>query len=137
MHLPSFSCEHCDESFREQNALELHLREGCRIQQHVDTPLDLFFRSFPEFDYDASLPPATSFANLRRQEQRRHGSSASDDAWARYQDALQGELHMWYGAEDDLAAWHALCRAVGIKPVPTSTHCERVCNNLKKKIEKL
>ena len=37
------------------------------------------------------------------------------------------ELHMWYGAEDDLTAWHALCRAIGINPVPESCkQCEVV-----------
>ena len=29
---------------------------------------------------------------------------------------------LWFGSEDDLEAWHALCCAVGISPLPTS--CE-------------
>ena len=35
----------------------------------------------------------------------------------RYQDALEGELRMLYGAEDGLTAWHALCHAIGIEPL--------------------
>ena len=49
--------------------------------------------------------------------------TASQDTWNRYQDALESEMHIWYGAEGDLAAWHALCRAVGVKPLPQT--CEQ------------
>jgi hypothetical protein len=55
------------------------------------------------------------------------GDVALKDAWGRYQDALESELRMWYGAEDDLAAWHALCRAIGIDPLPrTCKQCQEV-----------
>jgi hypothetical protein len=102
-------------------------RHSQRTQQDTETPLDVFFRSFPMFEYDPSLPPATSYANLRRHKGWRRGSAASDDAWNKYQDALQSELHMWYGAEDDLTACHALCRAIGVKPLPkTCEQCEEV-----------
>ena len=124
-HAPSFDCETCDRSFGNEEALEQHLRDSRIHQQDTETPLDVFFRSFPTFDYDPSLPPATSYANLRRHEGWRRGSAASDDAWNRYQDALQSELHMWYGAENDLTAWHALCRAIGVEPLPkTCEQCE-------------
>jgi hypothetical protein len=34
---------------------------------------------------------------------------------------------MWYGAENDLTAWHALCRAIGIELLPlTYEQCEEV-----------
>lgn len=36
-------------------------------------PLDAFYRSFPTFQYDPSLPPATSYASLRR-----HGRSCME-----------------------------------------------------------
>jgi hypothetical protein len=89
--------------------------------------LDTFFGSFQSFDYDPSLPPATSYALLRRHEGWRPNDAASRDAWDRYQEALEGELRMWYGAEDDLTAWHALCRAIGIDPLPrTCEQCEEV-----------
>jgi hypothetical protein len=126
-HAPSFDCETCDRSFGSEEALQQHLRDSRIHQQDTETPLDIFFRSFPTFDYDPSLPPATSYANLRRHEGWRRGSAASDDAWNRYQDALQSELHMWYGAENDLTAWHALCRAIGVEPLPkTCEQCEEV-----------
>ncbi|KAH8758844.1 hypothetical protein BGZ57DRAFT_944370 [Hyaloscypha finlandica] len=124
-HTRSFDCDDCDRAFDSEEALQQHLRNPRIHQQDTETPLDVFFRSFPTFDYDPSLPPATSYANLREHEGWRRSSAASSDAWNRYQDAPQSELHMWYGAENDLTAWHALCRAVGIEPLPkTCEQCE-------------
>jgi hypothetical protein len=77
--------------------------------------------------YDPSQPPATSYARLRAHEGWQRGEAASNHAWGRYQDALEGELRLWYGEEDDLAAWHALCRAIGVEPPPqTCDQCEQV-----------
>jgi hypothetical protein len=45
----------------------------------------------------------------------------SDDAWDDYQSALKEELTLWFGAEDDIVAWHALCRAIRIKPLPITS----------------
>ena len=78
--------------------MQQHLRDS-HYQQDTETHLGVFFRSFPTFDYDPSLPPATSYANLRGHEGWRRGSIASDDTWNSYQDTLQSEMHMWYGAE--------------------------------------
>lgn len=126
-HAPSFNCEDCDRSFSSQEALEQHLQDSPIHKQEPETPLDVFFRSFPTFDYDRSLPPATSYANLRGHEGWRLGDAASDDAWNRYQDALESELRKWYGAENDMTAWHALCRAIGVEPLPqTCEQCEEV-----------
>jgi uncharacterized protein YlaI len=133
----SFDCKTCDRSFSNKEALEQHLRAS-RIHQQdtespTETPLDVFFRSFPTFNYDPSLSPATSYGNLQRQEGWRRNRAASDDAWNRYQDALQRELHLWYGAENDLTAWHALCRAIGIDPLPkTCEQCEEVGDRVTK-----
>jgi uncharacterized protein YlaI len=126
-HALSFECETCDRSFGSEEALKQHYRDSRIHQQDTETPLDAFFRSFPTFDYDPSLPPAVSYANLRKQEGWRRGHTVSIDAWNRYQDALESELNMWYGAEDSLTAWHALCRAIGIEPLPkTCEECEEV-----------
>ncbi|TAQ88222.1 hypothetical protein B7494_g3444 [Chlorociboria aeruginascens] len=126
-HAPSFDCKTCDRSFGNDKALKQHLRDSPIHQQDTETPLDVFFHSFPTFDYDPFLPPATSYANLRKHEKWRRGDAESDDAWNRYQDALQSELQMWYGAENDLIAWHALCRAIGIKPLPkTCEQCKEI-----------
>ncbi|CZT11984.1 uncharacterized protein RAG0_15983 [Rhynchosporium agropyri] len=127
VHAPSFNCETCDRSFSNEEALHQHLRDSRIHQMDTESPLDVFFRSFPAFDYDPSLPPATSYANLQRQEGWGRGSAASNEAWNGYQDSLQGELHLWYGAENDLTAWHALCRPIGIEPLPkTCEQCEEV-----------
>ena len=124
---PTFECESCDRSFVNGKALEQHLRDSPVHQQDLETPLDIFFHSFPTFEYDPSLPPATSYAALRAHEGWRRGDLASKDAWNRYQDALASELRKWYGAENDIAAWHALCRAIGVKPLPrTCVQCEEV-----------
>jgi uncharacterized protein YlaI len=68
-HALSFDCETCDRSFSNEEALEQHLRDSCIHQQDtespIETPLNVFFRSFLAFDYNPSLPPATSYANLR------------------------------------------------------------------------
>ena len=61
----------------------------------IQKPLwDVFSRSFPTSDYDPSLLPATSYANLREHDGWRRGFAESDDAWNRYQDALESELRM-------------------------------------------
>lgn len=91
------------------------------------TPLDRFFLSYPSFIYDRSLPPAESFHRLRNHQRWRRGSLESDEGWDKYQKALNEEFRLWYGAENDLDAWHALCRAIGITPLPpTCKGCEKV-----------
>jgi hypothetical protein len=92
-----------------------------------ETPLDRFFLSYPSFEYDRSLSPAESFARLQRHQRWRRGSSEGKTAWGEYQRALKEEFQLWYGAENDLGAWHALCRAIGINPLPaTCEGCEKV-----------
>lgn len=39
-------------------------------------------------------------------------------AKSKYRSALRDELEIWFSSEDDLGSWHALCRAVGIVPLP-------------------
>lgn len=85
--------------------------------------MDIFFRSFLAFDYNLSLLLATLYVNLRGHERWRRGYAESDNAWNRYQDALESELHMWYSVENDLATWYTLCRTFGVKPL--SKTCKR------------
>jgi hypothetical protein len=80
-HTPSFGCDDCDRSFDSEQALQQHMRVSPIHQQDTETPLDIFFHAFPTFDYDPSLPPATSYAYLRRHEGWQRGSAGSDDAW--------------------------------------------------------
>ncbi|KZL79584.1 double-stranded rna-binding type zinc finger domain protein [Colletotrichum incanum] len=126
VHAPSFDCETCNRPFGSEEALQQHLRDSPAHQQNTRTPLDAFFRSYLTFDYDPSLAPTDSYANLQKHKGWHRDQTESTDAWNRYQNALEKEFKMWYGAEDDLAAWHALCRAIGIKPLPeTCEQCEK------------
>jgi hypothetical protein len=97
---PSFDCETTDGSFSNE-ALGKHLHDSRIHQQDTETPLDVLFCSFLMLGYDTSLPPATSYANLREHEGWRRDDVASDDAWNRYQDVLENELHIWYGGENN------------------------------------
>ncbi|EFQ36158.1 hypothetical protein CGRA01v4_03988 [Colletotrichum graminicola] len=126
VHAPSFECETCNRSFGSEEALQQHLRDSPVHRQNIETPLDAFFRSYPTFDYDPTLPPNESYANLKRHMGWRDDRTKSINGWNKYQEALEMEMEMWYGAEDDLTAWHVLCRAINIKPLPnTCEECEQ------------
>ncbi|KAM3450336.1 hypothetical protein MY3296_006224 [Beauveria thailandica] len=87
-HAPVFNCDACDRSFNSQEALDQHTRNSQLHQQRIETPLDTFFRSYLNFDYDSSLPPATSYDKLQEHMGWRQGQAESDKAWADYQNAL-------------------------------------------------
>ncbi|KAB2576714.1 Zinc finger protein [Lasiodiplodia theobromae] len=130
-------CPSCPgRSFGSASALAQHVRDAPShhhaangaspppLQRRRDTPLDLFFRSYPSFRYDPAQSPSASFADLRahmgwHRRRRRNGQGyeeedpAADEARERYVTALRRELEVWFGGEDDLANWQALCRAVG------------------------
>ncbi|KAK1456479.1 hypothetical protein CMEL01_16383 [Colletotrichum melonis] len=126
-HRPFYDCDTCNRSFSTEEALQQHLRDSSIHQQSTETPLDVFFRSYAALDYDRSLPPHISYANLQRHMGWYHRDQpASKEAWDKYQKALEKEFQMWFGEEDDLAAWHALCRAIGINPLPvTNEQCKK------------
>lgn len=90
-----------------------------------DGPLDKFFHIYHSFRYNASIPPAMSFESLQTHLQKRHKwsreSPESKELWHHYQAALTQEFNLWFGVEDDLDAWHSLCRAVRITPLPTTS----------------
>ncbi|KAF4631765.1 hypothetical protein G7Y89_g6362 [Cudoniella acicularis] len=94
-------------------------------------PLDSFFLSFSGYQYDPSIPPAESFRSFRRGLRRwSDWDGYSPDTWkeyeediyTRYQAALTQEFNLWFGTEDDIRAWHSLCRAIAIQPLPAT--CE-------------
>ncbi|CAG8983212.1 hypothetical protein HYALB_00004040 [Hymenoscyphus albidus] len=104
-----------------------------KIIQTVPTPhsgpLDSFFGTFIGFLYDVSLPPSDSFRLLRYRGGSWHHwnpntyetrNEYENELWERYQAALTSEFNMWFGIEDDIKAWHSLCRAVNIQPLPTT-----------------
>lgn len=112
-HAPSFACQACHQSFGGQDALQQHMDD-----QHPATPLDDFFRSFPTFAYNSTLLPNKSFKNLKSHMRWHRDDAAEKEAWRRYQSALTAEVDLLFGAQDNLTAWHALCRAIGIQPLP-------------------
>ncbi|CAG8949873.1 hypothetical protein HYFRA_00004201 [Hymenoscyphus fraxineus] len=98
-------------------------------------PLDSFFGSFIGFLYDVSLPPSDSFRLLRYRGGSWHHWNPNtyetrkeyeNELWERYQAALTSEFNMWFGTEDDINAWHSLCRAVSIHPLPTTCNMCRI-----------
>ena len=117
-------CELCERDFKSMQALQQHLRDSPR---HNQTPLDIFFNSFGTFLHNQSLPPSEAFLSLRRHMGWRRGEENCEEAWNRYQEAMRQELELWFGAEDDLVAWHTLCRAINIREPPlTCEDCMRV-----------
>ncbi|CAK7244402.1 MAG: hypothetical protein STHCBS139747_005940 [Sporothrix thermara] len=95
--------------------------------QRIATPLDMFFALYPEFPYDFSLQPATSFRKLRHFYGWRKRSDEDVEAWEDYQHALMDEVRLWFGTTENLSSWHQLCRAVGIQDPPeTKTQCKKV-----------
>ena len=84
VHALLFDCDDCDRSFGTEEALQQHLRDSPNHQQDTETPLDVFSRSFPAFDYEPSLLPATSDANLQKHEGWPQGSKSLDTAWNRF-----------------------------------------------------
>ncbi|KAL0258997.1 hypothetical protein SLS55_006502 [Diplodia seriata] len=98
------------------------------------TPLDAFFLSYgPSFRYDRTLPASDSWRDLcthkgwrRNKYTGEYADPDAQDARELYVLALRLELELWFGGEDDLKNWQALCRAVGVVPPPESEkECER------------
>lgn len=113
-------CGLCDCSFGSQEALSQHLRDSPTHPQLPKTPLNRFFQSFDGFIFDPNIPSNESYSSFQRFYSWRKGDKDSAQAWDQYQEALTQEFKLWFGAEDNIAAWHSLCRAVRIKPLPRS-----------------
>lgn len=128
-HAPSYDCEPCNRSFGSQDALDRHLNDSPAHFKLSRTPLNIFFQSFNGFVYDPTLPPSESYSSLQMFYGWHRGEDESDRAWQDFQEALQQEFKLWFGSEDDLAAWQSLCRAVRIEPIPRNClDCEKVMN---------
>lgn len=126
-HKDSQYCQVCNRRFNLVESLQQHLRESkahnntaavATESTITNTPLDEFFLSFPSLEYDPSLPPAKSYSLLRRHMAWPRNSNEGDIAWKSYRVALVDEVRIWFGSETDLAAWHTLCRAIGIQRPP-------------------
>lgn len=132
-HSRTHTCPHCPRSFRSASALAQHIRDAPSTGHrpplvHTDTSLDAFFLAYSAlsaFPYDRTASPATSFRALRAHMRWRRDDADERAAWQDYLAALRRELGVWFGGEDDLGNWQALCRAVEITPTPeTEKACE-------------
>jgi hypothetical protein len=122
-----------------QKAAHKCVRPGSSIKAPKVGPLDRFFRSFPSFPYDAQKSPDASFGKLLSGLGTWHTWDGENPiTWELYrkevkegyQMALTHEFNLWFGTEDDIESWHALCRAVRIRPLPlTCEDCRSVSNS--------
>ncbi|EKV19310.1 hypothetical protein PDIG_03400 [Penicillium digitatum PHI26] len=119
-HAVSFHCDLCNRTFGSRNALDQHIQYSKAHFTPPSTPLDQFFRSFVGFGYNPKLPPSESYAQLKNFCGWERGDAEDRTAWEEYQSALEAEVKTWFGVEDDLTAWHSLCRAIGIDPLPAT-----------------
>ena len=119
-HAASFHCDLCNRTFGSKEALDQHIQYSKAHITPPSTPLDEFFQSFAGFSYNPKLPPSESYAQLKRFCGWAQYDPEDKEAWEQYQSALEAEVKMWFGAEDDLGAWHSLCRAIGIEPLPAT-----------------
>jgi len=96
----------------------------------TSAPLETFFAGFAAVGF--SYRPATSaqknFARLCKVSGWVGNSPARESARDGFKDALVQQFNFLYGVDsNDLAAWHNLCKAVGIEPPPDSIdECRKV-----------
>lgn len=138
-HTQIFKCNPCNRSFIDRAALKSHKQNSKAhagephnarplIHRSRSTPIDKFFAQYPSFRYDPNLSPSVSYAKLVSFYYWDRKDPEARAARRKYQDALEDEVRLWFGSKSDLASWHALCRAVGIEPLPQSRHAAReVC----------
>ncbi|KAJ5898106.1 transcriptional regulator family: C2H2 zinc finger [Penicillium tannophilum] len=135
-HTDPFRCNPCSRPFKSQAALDSHLQNSkahtgepgnARTQEHRSkpTPIDKFFAKYPLFKYDHNLSPSVSYAKFVKFYGWDKNGPKARKARREYQDALEDEVRLWFGSTSDLASWHALCRAVGIEPLPESCKAGR------------
>jgi hypothetical protein len=81
-----FECDDCDRSFRSERALQQHLADS---PVHISgTPIDRFFLSYSNFDYNRYASPLNELRRLHGVCRWANGGPDGEDAWARYRKAL-------------------------------------------------
>ncbi|PLN78639.1 hypothetical protein BDW42DRAFT_140643 [Aspergillus taichungensis] len=130
-HALTYDCELCNQVFGSLGALNQHIQDSPAHSRQTPTPLNAFFLSFAGFNFDPSLPPAESYRRLQRYYDWDRDDPESKNAWNDYQSALAEEFSLWFGSEDDLSAWHSLCTAVNVSPLPTTCRgCQKAVRRL-------
>jgi hypothetical protein len=132
-----WTCPHCRTVLAmHQKAAHHCVRPGPSTQAPTIGPLDRFFHSFPSYPYDACKSPDVSFSRLLSGLSKWHTwDHKNPNTWElyrkqvkeEYQTALTHEFNLYFGTEDDIVSWHALCRAVRVQPPPlTCEDCQSV-----------
>jgi hypothetical protein len=101
------------------------------LRQHRETPRFIadYFAQFPTFRYNARREVWEQFYALRGQMGMNWDDARFESERDTFRDALVQEFNGFYGTdENDLRAWRALCREVGVEPLPTTIKsCRQVC----------
>lgn len=133
VHTPDTRCVACDKKFNSKSALDQHMNSAIHVPRDSpiltdSSPLDLFFCSFPKFQYTPSNPPQEEYRRLRQRYDWKRNDPDGEDAWSNYRSALVREFNRWYGEDDsNMDAWQSLCRAIGVLPLPqTLKDCKTV-----------
>lgn len=93
-------------------------RQRKKLSTHLNTagPIERFFASYPDFQYDPSKSSAQEFQRLRMFYGGRRGDSESSEAWSGFRLALVKEFNRLFGTDpQDLLAWQTLCTFIGIQ----------------------
>jgi hypothetical protein len=90
--------------------------------------IDEFFAAYPSFNYDPTAPMTREFKRMCKffgwSDDRRDKRDARDE----FRAAMVRDFNSFYGSDvHDILAWHKLCRAVGICPLPEDIReCRKV-----------
>lgn len=92
------------------------------------SPIERFFGSYSEFQYNPSGSSAEQYQHLRKLYGWQRGDSDGERAWSGYRLALVKEFNRLFGTDPkDLLAWQTLCMVVGIRDrLMTCDDCIRV-----------
>lgn len=83
------------------------------------SPLEGFFATYPEFEYDATESASHEFYRLCNKLGWDRDDADREDAHHKFKNALVKQFNEIYGTdEDDLGKWQNLCHIVGISPIP-------------------
>lgn len=80
------------------------------------SPIERFFGSYANFEYNPSRSSAEEFQRLRRSYGWRRGDPDGSGAWLDFRLALVKEFNRLFGTDPhDLLAWQTLCMFIGVR----------------------